>query len=719
MPKFRHEYCLINRPITVTTTDFAGQDMIGVLPAFSPYTATYRFEIVARATAGSVGSISAEGVASIATTAVPTSYGICTATYAANHLMGSVTLFAYSPGTGKTLDIASAKIIVTVDYGNYTPPVEMVDIELGSYSSITSTSLGPLSKPKYFFYDSSRWTSPTAPMLEYVFASPSSKSSASMALQVADGTGDGFVGWTTVANTTVSTNSLTGKSLLVGGFVLISGRNYRIVASSPTSKSAAIVYNAKLRMSVGLAAAPFGGTSPLFMSSNPASGFLSGGVALSNTNNNAIMAHDGKCYRFSSGSWAETQPAGAVTRAWGALAISLDGGRMAASCSSATTGYVWTHNGTSWTQHTPNGTDNQWDVVKITTGGNVLCCTGKNIIGGGKLFYYDGASWTLQPVGDLTNYADGFFDCCLSDNASIRFAVSAKTYGASGHWLYSGGSWSAVSPAGTAVAGQSCACSSDGTKIITTGNSRLWLSTNSGVSWTEQQPAGNVARTWAAVKMSPDGTRMLAYCYGTPTGYYYYNGSAWSGPFWPHNATVADVWQMDLIDGGYAAFINNGNAALYFTPALFGDLDVGITKFEDRYDLAMAGLDAGTGLNSKLCNWDSTEWSGGSNTYSGVVDAANGSASDVEIRTSDDATLVATVSNPDNQGTGTATMPTSQNLDCKATTNNSDIYSVRLLVAVVVGTASAIKTDIGLAVASVKTVVGLVLASTKTQQGLA
>lgn len=108
------------------------------------------------------------------------------------------------------------------------------------------------------------------------------------------------------------------------------------------------------------------------------------------------------------------------------------------------------------------------------------------------------------------------------------------------------------------------------------------------------------------------------------------------------------------------------------------------TKLEPQYLQANTLLASGTNLQSNLAKWDSTEWSGVANVYVHQVDSANGSASVVTINTSG-GTLVtgSTVTSPDNRGVSTAmTMPVSGNLDMKATTNNNDIYSSRILVQV-------------------------------------
>ncbi len=110
------------------------------------------------------------------------------------------------------------------------------------------------------------------------------------------------------------------------------------------------------------------------------------------------------------------------------------------------------------------------------------------------------------------------------------------------------------------------------------------------------------------------------------------------------------------------------------------------TLLEPQYLMANTKLATGTGLQNYLVSWDSSEWSGVSNTYIHQVDAAASSASAVGIYTTANALVVgSTVTSPNNVGVSSAmTMPANGNLDVKATTNNNDIYANRILVDVAV-----------------------------------
>lgn len=132
------------------------------------------------------------------------------------------------------------------------------------------------------------------------------------------------------------------------------------------------------------------------------------------------------------------------------------------------------------------------------------------------------------------------------------------------------------------------------------------------------------------------------------------------------------AWRMD---GGFNW--NTSGVDLAFTLTFNA-----ITKLEPQYLLANTLLAAGTGFQTFLTQWDSTEWSGVTNTYTGQAEAANGSTSVITIQEADGGSTLGTISSPDNAGTAVLTMPSDQNLDVKATTNNGDIYATRILVAV-------------------------------------
>lgn len=112
----------------------------------------------------------------------------------------------------------------------------------------------------------------------------------------------------------------------------------------------------------------------------------------------------------------------------------------------------------------------------------------------------------------------------------------------------------------------------------------------------------------------------------------------------------------------------------------------GFTKLEPQYLLANTLFAAGTGLQTFLTKWDSTEWDdtqGGQPTFYFQAEAANDSTSDVTLEQADGGGTVtnSTVTNIDNAQISSAmTMPGNENLDTKATTNAGDVAGARILV---------------------------------------
>lgn len=111
-----------------------------------------------------------------------------------------------------------------------------------------------------------------------------------------------------------------------------------------------------------------------------------------------------------------------------------------------------------------------------------------------------------------------------------------------------------------------------------------------------------------------------------------------------------------------------------------------ITKLEPQYLLAPFKLANNTNLQNFLTYWDSADWSGVNTNIIHQVDAEDNSTSVVGIYQTDNTLITnSTVTSPDNSATSTPGIckPASAlNLDTKATTNNNDIFSSRLLVQV-------------------------------------
>ncbi|KND46768.1 MAG: Fibronectin type III domain protein [Parcubacteria bacterium C7867-006] len=163
---------------------------------------------------------------------------------------------------------------------------------------------------------------------------------------------------------------------------------------------------------------------------------------------------------------------------------------------------------------------------------------------------------------------------------------------------------------------------------------------------------------------------------GSNNGNGIYKQSAGSGNF--NQIRSGDSWWGITVDSSnqnvYAAVVN---ADIYkLTASNFSEL-------ESQYLLANTKISSGTSLQNFLTKWDSSEWTGATNTYLHAVDAADNSTSVVTLNTSAGTLLTnSTVTSPDNHATSTSavTMPANGDLDTKATTNNNDVYASRILV---------------------------------------
>lgn len=98
----------------------------------------------------------------------------------------------------------------------------------------------------------------------------------------------------------------------------------------------------------------------------------------------------------------------------------------------------------------------------------------------------------------------------------------------------SGVTWTERQPAGSSKNWVCTAMSSDGTRMVAAAyGDRVFASADSGVTWTERQPAGNNSEGWTCVAMSSDGKTLIATCDGSlynssTTGATHYDGRVYT-----------------------------------------------------------------------------------------------------------------------------------------------------------------------------------------------
>lgn len=147
---------------------------------------------------------------------------------------------------GATKNVHAARIIIIDNPTTLTSTQTQIDLGDNNSETTTSTTDVDLGRPKYWLYTSSNWDATITVFFEAVIATASTKSATTATLQVADGTGDGFTGWSNVASSAVTTTSTTAERVRSGAITLTAGRNYRTVFKSGTSKSAATLYGARI-----------------------------------------------------------------------------------------------------------------------------------------------------------------------------------------------------------------------------------------------------------------------------------------------------------------------------------------------------------------------------------------------------------------------------------------------------------------------------------------
>ena len=217
----------------------------------------------------------------------------------------------------------------------------------------------------------------------------------------------------------------------------------------------------------------------------PASGGGGGATALSGlTDVDTTGVADGNCLVYNNGTskWEDGACGGSDT---------LSG----LSCSS---GQIAKYNGSSW-----------------------ACAADDSGSGGGSCFWTPYT--TAAPTGGTFNYPNSM--ASSTDGAKLAYTVN-------GDYIYTstdgGANWTKRTNAG-ARSWYDIASSSDGTKLLAAEGGGdpgdLYLSTNSGSTWTLQS-TGAGQQMWQAVALSADGTKRVAAYEGGKLRRY--NGSSWS-----------------------------------------------------------------------------------------------------------------------------------------------------------------------------------------------
>ncbi len=626
--KIRQEINILDALLSAAGGASATSNEIRLLDINQYHGATFYFEIVADSTISISFNVTLNGATdgTLATCNVPlltTAFTLIrSSSFTPTTASQNVTVVIDNTA-GATKNVKSARIVILQSATSLLTATETL-IDLGTASNSTSLSDVALTNPKYWKYTSANWDSFIVVYFEGVFLSGTSKSACTMTLQVADGTGDGFVNWTNVAGSAVTTVSTTPVRVRSSAITLTAGRNYRAVMKAGNSKSGITVYSANIvidspswtQVGNGLSIAT---TSPSIAS------LTATRIALYNNADGKLGAYD-----FDGTNWSLVGTALTITSGTLSALAALSSTRVA---------YIDIVNGQLRTYDFDGSTWSQvGNSFTLAVGAPALAALSSTRVAFAdvtvdrlRAYDFDGTNWSL--VGNSLTLSLG--SVALAALSSIRVALVDINLGALRAYDFDGTNWSLV--------GNSFALSNTSASLAALSSTRI------------------------AFTDALDTLRI-----------YDFDGTNWSlaSNLFP---IVTNSTAISMLSATSVAFIDDGFDELrtYRLNAL--------GALEPQYLLAPYLLAAGTALQIFLTKWDSTEWSGFTNVYTAATDAANGSASDTEIDTAAGTTVTgSTVTNPDNQGfSSSMTMPADGNLDCKATTNNSDLFAVRILVSAI------------------------------------
>ena len=204
---------------------------------------------------------------------------------------------------------------------------------------------------------------------------------------------------------------------------------------------------------------------------------------------------------------------------------------------------------TNWTATSASALN--WRAIASSADGSKLVAV---VYGGGIYTSSDaGANWTLASGTSprswtaIASSADGVKLVAVASGGGIFTSVN------------SGVTWSAAVAGSTGLDWQAVASSADGTRLIagiltgTVSTAFVYLSTNSGASWTQTSPSSG---TWQALASSADGSVLLA---GQKNGYLFF--SVDSGGSWATVNSVGNTLNCTAVavsaDGGKLVAVAN------------------------------------------------------------------------------------------------------------------------------------------------------------------
>ena len=240
MAKVRYEINVLNRSVTGVTGDL--EELAYVDPVDYSGALTYWFEVVAANADGAEKDIYLHDDADNihATAALAASSGI---TRVRIECSTALTADEYHINIEDTdINVLAARIIILQD----DTPITGCEtqIEVGDYEMVTSEAYVPLTYPKYWYYDSSKWNGTVTFYAAVTYKSGGSMDEFSCELQEDDGAFDNWTSAVVVVNAGSAETPTYKKS---ASFTPTNGRNYRMAFKTTDSMDTdGYLYNAKI-----------------------------------------------------------------------------------------------------------------------------------------------------------------------------------------------------------------------------------------------------------------------------------------------------------------------------------------------------------------------------------------------------------------------------------------------------------------------------------------
>lgn len=289
------------------------------------------------------------------------------------------------------------------------------------------------------------------------------------------------------------------------------------------------------------------------------------------------------------------------------VAMSADGQGILVGTSTRLYGSV--NGGADWSETGPTvGEDHEWKSITMSADGQHIIAGAR----GERLYVTTDGGATWGQIGPTIDSGDASQYWTIDMNAAGNRLVAGVDNG-SGHlfvFRYVSSEWT-WSEARILSSVRNWTCSSvgsDGTHIMAGTDKRLYVSSNSGATWTETRPVGDTEQYWIAVGTSTDGSRLIA---GVDLGGLY--TSVDGGGHWtlqrPGSMSDTESWGAAAISSDGSRLIAGAYGGGLFTSSLLPD---GSTEWTDVTPSGNETLQwSGASISADGTRIVAGEWGGG------------------------------------------------------------------------------------------------------------